>query len=141
MLTVEMTSMPAASSSSMSCHRLELRHPGHVRVSELVDERDLRGTGQHRVEIHLLERLAPVLDDAARDDFEVTELGGGQCPTVGLEEPDDHVGTALLATPTLVEHGERLADAGGGADVDPQGASRHRDDFLQLMSSVCRAPG
>ena len=39
---------------------------------------------------------------------------------VRLDEADDHVGAALVAPAALVEHGEGLADAGRGAEVDPQ---------------------
>ena len=74
MLTVEITSMPAASSSSMSCQRFSLRQPGHVGVRELVDERDLGRAGEHRVDVHLLERWPAVLDLLARDDLEVADL-------------------------------------------------------------------
>ena len=38
MLTVEMTSMPASSSSSTSCQRFSCRAPGHVGVGQLVDQ-------------------------------------------------------------------------------------------------------
>ena len=39
--------------------------PGHVRVRQLVDQRDLRAAGQDRVDVHLLERRPAVLDPAA----------------------------------------------------------------------------
>ena len=41
-------------------------------------------------------------------------------PAVGLDVADDDVGAALLAPPALVEHGEGLADARRGAEVDAQ---------------------
>ena len=65
MLTVEMTSMPASSSSSTSCQRFSFREPGHVGVGELVDEHQLRSAPQDGVDVHLLERRAPVLDACA----------------------------------------------------------------------------
>ena len=86
MLTVEMTSMPASRSSSTSCQRFSLREPGHVGVRELVDERDLGLAGEDRVDVHLLERRAAVLEPPARDDLEVADLLGGARPAVGLDE-------------------------------------------------------
>ena len=44
---------------------------------------------------------------------------------VGLDEADDDVGAAVVAAATLVEHRERLADAGRGAEVDPKRAPGH----------------
>ncbi len=45
---------------------------------------------------------------------------------VGLDVGDDDVGAALAAAVAFVEHGERLADAGRGAEVDPQLAAAAR---------------
>ncbi len=55
MLTVVMTSMPAASSSSTSSHRLSVAAAGHVRVGQFVDERHGGSAGEHRVDVELLE--------------------------------------------------------------------------------------
>ena len=41
-------------------------------------------------------------------------------PTVGLDEADDDVGAAGTPPVTFVEHGVGLADAGRGAEIDPQ---------------------
>ncbi len=71
---------------------LDVPASGHIRVGELVDERDRRVPRQHRVEVHLLESRAAVLDLAPRDDLEVAELLGGPRPAVGLDEGDDHIG-------------------------------------------------
>ena len=59
-------------------------------------------------------------------DLEVADLLGGARPAVGLDDADDDVGAALAAAAALVEHGERLADAGRGAEVDAQRAARRR---------------
>ena len=66
MLTVEMTSMPASSSSSTSCQRFSFREPGHVGVGELVDEHEVGPAAQDGVDVHLVERAAAVLDRAPR---------------------------------------------------------------------------
>ena len=107
-----MTSMPASRISSTSCQRFSLREPGHVGVGQLVDQGHLGAPGQHGVDVHLLEALAPVLEGPAGEDLEVTDLGGGVGPAVGLDDGDHDVGAALVAAPALVEHGEGLAHAG-----------------------------
>jgi hypothetical protein len=93
---------------------------GDVGVGQLVDERHLGPPGQHGVDVHLLEHRAAVVHPAAGHDLEVADLLGGAGAPVRLHEPDDHVGAALLPAPPLVEHGERLADSRGGAQVDAQ---------------------
>ena len=86
MLSVEITSMPASSSSSTSCQRFSLPRARDVGVRELVDEGDLGPAGEDRVDVHLLERRAAVVDAAARDDLEVAELLGGLRAAVGLDD-------------------------------------------------------
>ena len=125
MLSVEITSMPASSSCSTSCQRFSCPAPGNVGVRELVDEHDVGAPGEHRVDVHLLELGAAVLDPPARDDLEVAELLGGARPPVGLDDADDHVGAALVAPPALVEHRERLADAGRRSQIQTKLAPRH----------------
>ena len=99
--------------------------PGDVRVRELVDEHDLRAPGEHRVDVHLLELAAAVLDQLARDDLEIADLLGRAGPAVRLDEADDDVGAAVVAAPALVEHRERLADAGRRAEVETKFAPGH----------------
>ena len=48
---------------------------------------------------------------------------------VGLDEADDHVGAALVAAAALVEHGEGLAHAGRGPEVEAQAAPGHRRPY------------
>ena len=60
MLTVEITSMPAASSSSTSCQRLALRDPGTLVWASSSTSDHGRAAGQHGVDVHLLERGAAV---------------------------------------------------------------------------------
>ena len=125
MLTVEMTLMPASSSSFDVLPALGVARAGHVGVRELVDQRDRRLADEDGVEVHLLERRRRYSMRAAGDGLEVADLLGGAGPTVGLHEPDDDVGAALAAAAALVEHGEGLADAWGGAEVDAQCSSGH----------------
>ena len=107
-------------------------------MRELVDEHDLGPAAQHRVEVHLLEVAAAVLDHLARDDFEVAELLDGARPTVRLHEADNHVGTAVVAAATLVEHRECLPDAGCGAEIHPKIAPGHRATSRLLTEFVQR---
>jgi hypothetical protein len=53
---------------------LLVRRAGHVAVRELVDERHLRGAGQHRVQVHLLEGRAAVGAPRPGDDLQVADL-------------------------------------------------------------------
>ena len=110
--------------------------PGHVRVGQLVDEGHLGVAVEDGIEVHLLEGRAAVLDLAARDHREVAHLLGGAGPVVGLDEPDDDVGAALVATPAFVEHREGLADARSSAQVDAQGSR-----VPCRASSAHRGPG
>ena len=48
-----------------------------VGVRELVDQHDLRPAGDDRIEVHLLQPLAPVFDALARNDFEALRAGLG----------------------------------------------------------------
>ena len=104
-----------------------LRVPGSgcVGVGELVDD-DHRGTaGEHGVDVEFGERHPAVGELAAGEDLEPLDEGGGLGPAVGLDQPDDHVGAPVGAAVRLTEHGEGLADAGCGTQVDPQLSAAH----------------
>ena len=136
MLTVEMTSIPASSSSSMSCQRFSLRDPGTLVCASSSTRATLGRRAQHGVDVHLGERGAAVGDLAARHDLETVEHLGGVLAAVRLDEPDDDVGAALGASVALAEHGVGLADAGRSAEVDPQPPARHA--LLPSSTSVPR---
>jgi hypothetical protein len=72
-------------------------------VRELVDEDDLRPPREDRVEVHLLERLAAVLDPSSRNDLEALEERRGLGAPVRLDDADDDV--EALATPLLAPPG------------------------------------
>ena len=135
-----------------------LRVPGagDVGVGQLVDQGDLRPASENSVDVHLLEGGAVVLDGPAGHDLQVADLLGGPLAAVGLDEPDDHVATAVTAPAPLVEHGECLADPRCRPEVDPQLATpvvlplrgraaseRHERGVGHLVSSRSprRAPG
>jgi hypothetical protein len=99
---------------------------GDVRVGQLVDEHDVGPAGQDGIEVHLLELLVSVIGDPTGDRLQVPYLRLGAGPAVGLDIADDHVLAPLTAPPAFVEHGEGLADARSGAEIDPQPAPGHR---------------
>ena len=99
MFSVEMTVIPGVEELVDVLPALLVARAGNVRVRELVDERDLGPAREDRVDVHLLERRAAVLDGAAWDDLEVADLLRGPLATVGLDEPDDDVGAAVVAAP------------------------------------------
>jgi hypothetical protein len=103
---------------------LVLPGSGHVGVGELVDQGDLRVPAQDRVQVHLLQHAAPVLDLLAGHDLQVADHRLGPLAAVGFDEPDDHVGAPVPPAAALVEHGVGLADARGGAEVDAEVAGR-----------------
>ena len=129
---------------------LGVARAGHVGVRELVDERDLRLAGEHGVEVHLLEARAAVGDPGAGHDLQAVRAAQ-RCagrPWVSTKR-HDHVGAALRPPVALAEHGEGLAHAGGGAEIDPELAaapacwpdspSAHRLPSVHRISAADRA--
>ena len=117
---------------------LRVAAPWDVRVRELVDESDRRPTSQHRVEVHLLEGGAAIVDLPTRDDLEIADLFECPRPAMGLHEGDHDVGTPSGAAATLVEHRERLADAWGCAHVDPKRSPCHGVDSCPLRGASAK---
>ena len=97
---------------------LRVAAAGGVGVCQLVDQADGRAPGQDRVEVHLAEGDAPVLDLPGRDDLQVADLLGGLGAAVGLDDADRHVDALPLEAMPLAEHGVGLAHAGRRAEVD-----------------------
>ncbi len=91
----------------------------HVRVRELVDQCHRGASGQDGVDVHFGEGLPAVFQFLERDPLETAQHRFGARPAVVLGERDDAVGTALQAAVCLGQHGVGLADAGGGAEVNP----------------------
>jgi hypothetical protein len=85
------TVMPASRSSSMSCHRLAFTRAGHVRVRQLVNERDGGRPGDDRIDVHLGELSAAILHLSSRHDLESTQQGFGDGPAVRLDKADDNI--------------------------------------------------
>jgi hypothetical protein len=91
-----------------------------IGVGKLVDQDDLRPSGENRVQVHLLQRLAFVLDAAFRDDFEAGQQHLGLLAAVGLDHAGDDVIAVLQTCVRLLQHFVGLADAGRGADENAQ---------------------
>ncbi len=110
----------------------------HVRVRELIDERYLRPPSDHRVDVHLLERDAAVLDLLAGDDLEVADLREGLRAPVRLDEPDDDVHASAPQVVRLLQHAIRLARAGRRTDVDLELASLSLPNERKKVRGACR---
>ena len=91
-----------------------------VGVGKLVDQHDLRLSRNDRIQIHFLERLAAVFDAAPGDDFEAGQQRFGFLAAVGLDHAGDDVVAVLEPRVGLLQHFVGLADAGRGADENPQ---------------------
>jgi hypothetical protein len=104
---------------------LDVARPGGVGVGQLVHQDQLGVAGQQAVEVHLLDGPPPVVEGAAGEDLQVPDLGVGVGPAVLLHPADHHVGAPLASAPPLAEHGVRLADTGGGPEIEPELASCH----------------
>ena len=93
-----------------------------VGVGQFVDQGDGGPAGQHGVDVHLLQHDAAIFDAAARNLFELADLGDGLRPAVGLDETDHHVDALPPQPVALLQHVVGLADPGGEAEVDLQPA-------------------
>ena len=113
---------------------------GHVRMGDLVDEGDVWVACEQRVEVHLLEGRTAVLDLLAGNDLQLANRLGGMGAPVGLDVADDDVAPPVAAALALLEHCERLSDASGSTEVDPELPSR-RDDVGDVFGRFGRDVG
>ncbi len=104
---------------------------GDVGVGQLVDERDLGPAGEEGVEVHLLQRHAPVRARLPRDDLDPFDLAERLAAPVGLDHPAGHVDALGREALALAEHGDRLAHAGRHPQVHLQVALLRRLDDLE----------
>ena len=110
MFTAVMTLMPASSEREDVLVPLLVRRARRIRVRELVDDGDLRAPRQDRVDVHLLQRHAAVLDLPQRHLLEVADLRERVGAAVRLDEADDHVEALALQLVGVLEHLVGLAD-------------------------------
>ena len=98
----------------------------------------------HRVDVHLLERHAAVLDLLARHDLEVADLRLGLGAPVRLDESDDDIDASTSQIVRLVEHAVRLARSRRRADVELElpalALSNEREEFGRLCARLAGAP-
>lgn len=120
MFTAVTTSIPAASNSSMSCHRLALRPPGTFECANSSTSATWGRLLQHRVEVHFLELTAPVGALGAGQHLQTSEFGQGVRALVALDVRHHNIGAAVRAPPGLVQHPVGLAHPGGGPEKDFQ---------------------
>ncbi len=102
----------------------------HVRVREFVHERHRGATRQDRVDVHLGEGAAPVLDLAPLDELKAVQHHLSPRPAVVLDEAHDAVGAPLDPAVRLGQHRVRLADAGCRTEVDAELAASHVQTLL-----------
>ena len=95
-----------------------------VGVSQFIDQRELRATGQQCIEIQLRQCAPTVIDRTARDDFHTVEQSLGFASPVRLNHTNDDIDAFLIARAGGGEHLEGLADTRRGAEEDLQAATR-----------------
>ena len=110
-----------------------------VRMREFVDQQDLGTPPERRVEVELLPHHAAVADGLCRQALERLEQALGLVAAMRLDVADDDVGPGRLGGERRLEHGVGLADAGRGAEEDPQSpAARPRLLGLDLCQQLVR---
>ena len=113
---------------------------GNVGMRKLVDERQLRPARKQRVEIHLWQRTAFILEPLARNDLEAFEQRLGLFAAMRLDHADDNVLAVLQAGARLLQHLVSLADAGSGAEEDLQLAGAALFPFGLFQQGLGRGP-
>jgi hypothetical protein len=115
---------------SLMCHRLRWMDPITIwvtwcsRAKLTRAQSDLGPSAQHRVEVHLLQTVSPVVDRLAGDDLKATGQRLGKRPPIALDKPADDVGAPSPPALALGEHGVGLADPRGRAQVDAEMTGR-----------------
>ena len=99
---------------------LGVARTGRVGVGELVDDDQAGFAREGGVEVELLQLHAAVGDALARQDLQPLEERRGLLPPVGLDQADDDVDALVALLARGREHRVGLADAGAGAEEDPQ---------------------
>ena len=144
-LTVEITSIPAARSSSTSSQRLAWREPGAQVCASSSTTHTSGARASTASTSSSVSAVPAVVEDRAGQHLEALEQLGGAGPSVGLDEPDDDVGAPLEAAAGLVQRGVGLADAGRRAEVDAQFTARRGDriggHLVILHRTPSRIPG
>src|SRR5262249_29450168 len=93
---------------------------GNISVGQFIDYTDVRFASNDGFDVHLLKNNAAVFDLAARNHFEISDLGFGVGPAIGLDETDYQVKALAAQQVSVLKHLVGLADARGGADVNAE---------------------
>ena len=109
---------------------LRVARARRVGVRELVDDDQAGLAREGGVEVELLQLDAAVRNALARQDLEALEERRGLLAPVGLDQADDDVDALVALLARGREHRVGLADAGAGAEEDPELAAR----FLPLLA-------
>src|SRR5205823_7484001 len=104
---------------------------GHIGMRNLVDDADRGFSRENGVEVHLLDRDAPVARLAPRNDLETLDEQGRLLSTVGLHVADDDVDASLLQGVRFFQHAVRLADPRRKTEVELETTSPGSFDELE----------
>ncbi len=99
---------------------LDVAAPRRVGVGEFVDEGDFGVTLKNRVEVHLPQGEAVIVDGSGGDSLKPCGKGLGLRPTVGLHVADDDIDPLPTPLEGVLKHRVGLPHAGGVAEVDRQ---------------------
>ena len=108
-----------------------------VGVRQFVHNRNSGLAGDHRIDIHLLEGRAFVLQLATRYDFELGSKFGGGLATVGFHYGDYDLFATTGAPNGLAQHGIGLAHSGSVAEKQLEDSLRLRR--LRLHPATAQA--
>src|SRR5574341_1013298 len=92
----------------------------HVRMRQLINDRDLGPAGDDRVNIHLPERDAAISDLAHRNAFQIADQRLGLGAPVRLHKRYNYIHALLFELMSVFQHLIRFAYARSRADVDAQ---------------------
>ena len=93
---------------------------GRIGMGEFVDEDEGRAPRQDRVQVHLVERAALVVDEPARDDLETVDQAFRLAAAMGLDDADHDIDPFRPAGAAGGQHLIGLADARRRAEEDLQ---------------------
>lgn len=102
-----------------------------IAVRKLVDQRQGGAAGKHRIDIHLVQRVALIGHGAARDDLERRDQRLGFGPAMRFDDRNHDIAARPQPLGTLPQHFEGLADAGGSAQENLQPAACLARGLLQ----------
>ena len=105
--------MPASSSTMTSSHRLARSAPGTFVCGNSSTAQTCGRLVEDGVHVHLVERVAPVVDAPPGNHLQLFDLGDRVLPSVRLEVADDDVASLRPELLRLLEHPEGLPDARG----------------------------